>query len=131
MLKGFKEFILRGNVVDLSIGVMVGASFSAVIAALVKDLITPLIGVIAKAPNFSGLSFVINGSTLMYGDFLNTLISFLIAATVVYFFVVIPRNKLLDHMKNDKPSKTKKCPECLSEIPSLAKRCSFCTTKIQ
>ncbi|MFA6463512.1 MAG: large conductance mechanosensitive channel protein MscL [Candidatus Paceibacterota bacterium] len=132
MLKGFKEFILRGNVVDLAVGVMVGASFSAVITALVKDLITPFIGAIVKSPDFSGLSFVINGSKFMYGDFLNSLISFLIVATVIYFFVVVPINKLLAIVKKGEPAipKTKKCPECLSEIPVKAKRCAFCTSII-
>ncbi|MEI8337651.1 MAG: large conductance mechanosensitive channel protein MscL [bacterium] len=133
MLKGFKEFILRGNVVDLAVGVMIGASFSAVITALVKDIITPFIGAIVKSPDFSGLSFVINGSKFLYGDFLNALISFLIVASVVYFFVVVPINKLLARMKKDKPSNptTKKCIECLSEIPLEAKRCAFCTSIIK
>ena len=132
MLKGFKEFILRGNVVDLAVGVMVGAAFGAVITALVKDIITPLIGAIVKTPNFSGLSFVINGSRFMYGDFLNALISFLIISSVVYFFVVMPINTLIHKMKKEKPldPTTRKCPECLSEISAMAKRCAFCTSKI-
>ncbi len=132
MLKGFKEFILRGNVVDLAVGVLVGAAFGSVVTALVKDLITPFIGAIVKTPNFSGLSFVINGSRFMYGDFLNALISFLIIASVVYFFVVLPVNSLLNKIKKEKPTDptTKKCPECLSEIPIEAKRCAFCTTKL-
>ena len=109
---------------------MVGASFSAVITAIVKDLITPLIGAIVKTPDFSGLLVTLNGSKFMYGDFINSLISFLIVASVVYFFIIVPRNKLLAHMKKDKPTKTKKCPECLSEIPSEAKRCAFCTSKV-
>lgn len=133
MLKGFKEFILRGNVIDLAVGVMIGASFSAVITALVKDIITPFIGAIVKSPDFSGLYFVINGSKFLYGDFLNALISFLIVASVVYFFVVLPINKLLARIKKDKPLNPtiKNCPECLSEIPLEAKRCAFCTTKFQ
>ena len=132
MLKGFKEFILRGNVVDLAVGVLVGAAFGSVVTALVKDLITPLIAAIVKSPDFSGLYFVLNGSKFMYGDFINALISFLIVASVVYFFVVMPINTLIHRMKKEKPldPTTKKCPECLSEIPLEAKRCAFCTSTI-
>lgn len=132
MLKGFKEFILRGNVVDLAVGVLVGAAFGNVVTALVKDLFTPLIGAIAKTPNFSGLIFTINGSRFLYGDFINSLISFLIVAAVVYFFVVMPINNLLKRMKNGEEAETttKACPECLSNIPKEATRCAFCTSKL-
>ena len=132
MLKGFKEFILRGNVVDLAVGVLVGAAFGNVVTALVKDLFTPLIGAVAKTPNFSGLIFTINGSRFLYGDFLNSLISFLIVATVVYFFVVLPINNLLKRAKNGEVADitTKNCPECLSSIPKEATRCAFCTSKL-
>lgn len=132
MIKGFKQFILRGNVVDLAVGVVIGAAFSAVVAALVKDLITPLIGAIVKAPDFSNLAFTINGSSFMYGDFLNALLSFVLVAGAVYFFVVTPINALIARSRNRKePSEdptTKKCPECLSEIAVEAKRCAFCTS---
>ena len=128
MLKGFKEFILRGNVVDLAVGVVMGAAFGAVVTAIVKDLLTPLIGAVARVPDFSGLAFTIHGSKFLYGDFLNAAISFLLIAVAVYFFVVLPINKLMERVKRQPPADpaTKRCPECLSEIPVAAKRCSFC-----
>ncbi len=129
MLKGFKDFILRGNVVDLAVGVVMGAAFGTVVAAIVKDLLTPLVGAIAKVPNFSNLAFTINGSKFMYGDFVNALIAFLLVAVSVYFFVVLPVNTLMAKVKRNPPSDptTKKCPQCLSEIPIGAKRCAFCS----
>lgn len=133
MLKGFKQFILRGNVVDLSVGVVVGASFGTVVSALVKDIITPLIGALGKVPDFSQLSFTLNGSKFMIGDFLNAFIAFLIVATAIYFFVVVPINVLVARAKKNKvpdDPMTKKCPECLSEIPREATRCAHCTTQI-
>jgi large conductance mechanosensitive channel len=132
MLKGFKQFILRGNVVDLSVGVVVGAAFGSVVNSLVKDLLTPFISALFKSPNFSNLFFIINDSKFAYGDFLNSLISFLIIATAVYFFVVIPVNILISKSKKEAPADpaSKKCPECLSEIPIGANRCAFCTTKL-
>ena len=128
MADGFKRFILRGNVVDLAVGVVIGAAFGNVVNALVKDIITPLIGVIAKVPNFSNLVFTIHGSQFMYGDFLNALISFLIMATVVYFFVVLPINTLISRLHQEPPTEpaTKRCPECLSDIPKDAIRCAHC-----
>jgi large conductance mechanosensitive channel len=128
MLKGFKDFILRGNVVDLAVGVVMGAAFGTVVSAIVKDLLTPLVGAIAKIPNFSDLIFTINGSKFMYGDFINALIAFLLVAVSVYFFVVVPVNALMTKVKKNPPPDptTKKCPECLSEIPLAAKRCAFC-----
>jgi large conductance mechanosensitive channel len=128
MIKGFKEFILRGNVVDLSVGVVMGASFGAIVTALVKDILTPLIGAIAKVPDFSGLTFVLNDSKFAYGDFLNALIGFILVAAAIYFFVIMPMNTLLKKMKKEAPADptNKKCPECLSEIPLAAKRCSHC-----
>lgn len=99
MLKGFRDFILRGNVVDLAVGVMVGAAFGSVVTALVKDLMTPLIAAIFKQPNFSALTFTINGSQFLYGDFLNAFISFLIVSFTIYFFVVLPVNKLMTRFK--------------------------------
>ncbi len=132
MLKGFKQFILRGNVVDLAVGVVIGASFGTVVNSLVKDLLTPLISAIFKAPDFSGLMFTINGSNFMYGNFINALIAFIIVASAVYFFVITPINALISRTRKEKPldPTTKKCTECLSEIPIEATRCAFCTTKI-
>lgn len=130
MLKGFKQFILRGNVLDLAVGVVIGSSFGAVVTALVKSLITPFIGAIIKTPDFSRLFFTINKSRFMYGDFLNALISFILVSTAVYFLIVLPINKLMSKIKAQPPSDptTKKCSECLSEIPLAAKRCAHCTT---
>ncbi|MBP9711979.1 MAG: large conductance mechanosensitive channel protein MscL [Candidatus Pacebacteria bacterium] len=131
-INGFKQFILRGNVVDLAVGVVVGAAFTSLVNAVVKDLITPFIAAIMKAPDFSKLTFTINGSAFMYGDFLNAVISFLIVAAVVYFFVVLPINVLIAKSKKGAPADptSKKCPECLSEIPLLATRCGHCTSKL-
>jgi large conductance mechanosensitive channel len=130
MLKDFRKFILRGNVVDLAVAVVIGAAFGAIVTALVKDLVTPLIGAIGGQPDFSGLSFTINESKFMYGDFINAIVSFLIIAAVIFFFVVQPLNKLMTHLKPsdevDAPAE-RKCPECLSGIPAAAKRCMYCT----
>lgn len=133
MVKEFKQFILRGNVVDLAVGVVIGSAFGAVVTAFVKDLITPLIAALVKMPDFSNLSFTINGSIFMYGDFINTLISFLLIAFAIFFFVVKPVNYLVSKSKKEKPADptSKKCPECLSEIPITAKRCSFCTQLVK
>ena len=133
MLKGFKEFVMRGNVVDLAVGVVIGASFGGVVNSLVKDIITPLIGALVKAPDFSGLYFIINSSKFTYGLFLNALISFIIIAFSIYFFVVIPLNKISEKMKKgDKPveSNTKECPDCISIISIKAKRCPYCTSTV-
>lgn len=129
MLKDFKQFLLRGNVVDLAVGVVVGAAFGTIVSALVADLLTPLIAAIAKVPDFSGLYFTINGSQFMYGHFLNSLISFLLVASAVFFFVVKPMNMLIAKSKKEAPldPTTKKCSECISEIPIEAKRCAYCT----
>jgi len=129
MLKEFKQFLLRGNVVDLAVGVVVGAAFGTVVSALVSDFITPLISAIAKVPDFSGLSFTINGSDFMYGHFVNALISFILVSATIFFFVVKPMNLLVSKSQKESPvdPTTKKCVECLSEIPIGAKRCSFCT----
>lgn len=134
MFQGFKKFILRGNVVDLAVGVVIGAAFNNMVQALVKDIITPIIGAIAKVPDFSNLSFAIRGSEFAYGDFLNNLISFLLVAVSIYFFVVVPVNSLLARFKKDEPiepPKTKKCPECKSDIAIDATRCPHCTIKIE
>ncbi len=130
MLKDFRKFILRGNVVDLAVAVVIGAAFGAIVTALVKDLVTPLIAAIGGQPDFSGLSFTLNGSKFMYGDFINAIVSFLLIAAVIFFFVVQPLNKLMTHLKPsdevDTPAE-RKCPECLSGIPAAAKRCKYCT----
>lgn len=130
MFKGFKQFVLRGNVVDLAVGVVIGASFSAVVTSLVSNILTPFIGAIFKSPDFSGLMFTINGSNFLYGNFLNSLIAFIIVAGTVYFFVVTPINTLIAKTRKEKPldETTKKCTECLSEIPKEAKRCAHCTS---
>ena len=128
-LKEFKQFLLRGNVVDLAVGVVVGAAFGTLVSAVVKDLLTPLIAAIAKVPDFSGLVFTINHSQFLYGDFINALISFLLVAAAVFFFVIKPMNFLISKSKKEVPvdPTTKRCPECLSEIPINAKRCAHCT----
>jgi len=132
MLKGFKQFLLRGNVVDMAVGIVIGAAFGAVVTGLVKDLLTPFIAAIVKQPDFSALTFTINGSKFLYGDFVNALLSFLIVSAAVYFFVVLPINALVARMKKEPPADptTRKCPECLSEIPIEARRCAFCTSAV-
>jgi large conductance mechanosensitive channel len=127
---GFKKFLLRGNLVELAVAVVIGLAFSAVIAALVADLITPLIAAIGGQPDFSGLSFTVNHSTFRYGAFLNALIAFVIIAAVVYFFVVIPVNKLLAMSEKEHEATERECPECLSQVPLAARRCMYCTAEI-
>ena len=132
-MKGFKQFLLRGNVVDLAVGVVIGAAFGAMVTALVKDLLTPLIAAIVKQPDFSALTFTLNDSKFLYGDFINALLSFLIIATAVYFFVVLPINALVARTRKEPvpaDPTTRKCPECLSEIPIEARKCAFCTTAV-
>lgn len=130
MFKGFKQFILRGNVVDLAVGVVIGAAFTSIVNSLVKDVLTPFIGAIFKQPDFSGIFFTINHSKFLIGNFLNALISFLIVSATVYFFVVTPINTLIARARKEAPTDptTKKCSECLLEIPLEAKRCAFCTS---
>jgi large conductance mechanosensitive channel len=131
VLKEFRQFVLRGNVIDLAVAVVVGAAFTAVITALVADLLTPLIGAIFGTSHFDQLSFTVHKSHFAYGAFLNALLSFVIVATVVFFFVVLPLSHLLRRLnlvpKEDPAPLTKSCPECLSEIPEQARRCAFCT----
>lgn len=128
MIKEFKQFLLRGNVVDLAVGVVIGAAFGTIVTALVTDLLTPLIAAIAKVPDFSGLSFTVRGSQFMYGHFINAFISFFLTASAVFFFVVKPMNVLIAKAHKEPPADpaTKKCGECLSEIPKEARRCSQC-----
>jgi large conductance mechanosensitive channel len=132
MLKEFRDFILRGNVVDLAVAVVIGAAFGAVVASLVENLITPLIGAIGGEPNFDRLSFTINGSKFGYGEFLNALISFLLIAAVIFFLVVKPLNALMARLMPGKPvdNPTRSCPECVSDIPVQARRCAFCTAEV-
>ncbi len=133
MWSDFKQFILRGNTVELAVAVVVGAAFGTIVSALVKDLITPLIAAIGGQPDFSHLYFTINHSKFLYGDFVNAVISFLIIAAVVFFLIVQPINKLIDRVNRSKTSEEpseKKCPQCLSDIPRAAQRCKFCTAKL-
>jgi len=133
MLKGFRQFLMRGNVIDLAVAVVVGAAFGAVVTALVKDLITPLIAAIGGKPDFSAIVFTINGSKFLIGDFINAVISFVMIGAAVYFFVVAPMNALVARMNRGAAPPdptTKKCNECLSEIPIAAKRCAFCTSPV-
>jgi large conductance mechanosensitive channel len=128
-LKGFKTFLMRGNVVDLAVGVVIGVAFGATVTAFVKDLMTPLIAALFGKPDFSNLTFTVNNSKFLYGDFINAVFSFLIVAVVIYFFVVLPFTALIARMRKEPPPDptTKKCPECLSEIPLEANRCAFCS----
>ena len=127
-MKGFKAFLLRGNVVDLAVGVVIGIAFGVVITAFVKDLVTPLIAALGGKPDFANLYFTVNNSKFLYGDFLNALLAFALIAAVIYFFVVMPINALVARSRKEPPADptTKKCTECLSEIPIGAKRCAFC-----
>jgi large conductance mechanosensitive channel len=132
MLNEFRQFILRGNLVDLATAVVIGTAFTAVVNALVKDLITPLIAAAGGEPNFGDLAFTINGSRFAYGDFLNALLTFLIVAAVMFFLVIKPVNVLLDRFKPEPKvdQETRECPQCLSDIPVAAKRCAFCASDV-
>lgn len=130
MIKDFREFILRGNLVDLAVAVVIGTAFGAVVSALVKDLITPLVAAVFGQPDFSGLKFTINASQFRYGAFLNALITFLSVATAVFFFVVKPVNELLSRFGPQEEKDTRECPECLSGIPAKATRCAFRTAAV-
>ena len=133
MLNGFKQFVLRGNVVDLAVAVVIGGAFGAVVTALVKDLLTPLIAAIGGQPDFSAIAFTVRGSRFLIGDFINAILSFLLIAAAVYFFVVLPINNLTARLRRGEPAPdptTKKCPECLSDVPIAARRCAFCTSAL-
>jgi large conductance mechanosensitive channel len=133
MLKGFKQFVLRGNVLDLAVAVVMGGAFGAVVTALVKDLLTPLIAAVVKSPDFSALAFDVNGSKFLIGDFINSLISFLLIAVAVYFFVIMPVNALIARLnRGEAPPDptTKKCPECLNDVAIGARRCAYCTSAL-
>jgi large conductance mechanosensitive channel len=131
-MSGFKKFLLRGNVVDLAVAVVIGAAFGAVVQALVKDLITPLIGAFGGVPDFSALFFTINGSKFLIGDFINAVLGFVMIAAVIYYFVVMPVGRLMDRFAPEppKPAPTRECPLCLSKIPKAARRCAFCTADL-
>lgn len=128
----FKQFLLRGNVVDLAVGIVIGVAFAALVQAAVRDLLTPLIAAIFGQPDFSELTFKVNRSVFRYGDFLNALIVFVTIAFVVFFFVVKPVNALisLSHRRESPDPTTRKCPECRSEIPTDARRCAYCTSEV-
>jgi large conductance mechanosensitive channel len=133
MLKGFKQFMLRGNVVDLAVAVVIGAAFGEVVTALVKDLLTPLIAAVAGKPDFSAIALDVNGSKFLIGDFINAIVSFVLIGAAVYFFVVVPMNAFTARMsRGEAPPDptTRQCPECLSDVPIAARRCKFCTTPL-
>ena len=133
MLKGFRQFILRGHVIDLAVAVVIGAAFGTVITALVKDLLTPLLAAVGGQPDFSAIVFVVNGSKFLIGDFVNALVSFLMIGAAVYFFVVVPANALTARVRRGELAPdptTRKCAECLSEVPIAARRCAFCTSPL-
>ena len=134
MLKDFRTFILRGNVVDLAVAVVIGAAFGAVVTALVRDMVTPIIAALVGKHNFANLTLNVHGSKLLYGDFINAVVAFVLIATVIFFFVVQPLNKLqklASSRKAPEDSSERKCPECLSDIPKEATRCRFCTSKVK
>ena len=132
MLRGFKQFILRGNVVDLAVGVVMGAAFGAVVSSFVENLLTPLVAALFGTPNFEALKWTVSNSTFLYGKFLNALLSFLLIAAAVYFFVITPMNALIARYHKEPPADptTEKCPECLSEVQLGARRCAFCTSPL-
>jgi len=130
MLKGFKQFVFRGNVLDLAVAVVIGGAFGALVTALVKDLVTPLIAALIGKPDFSALAFTINQSTFLIGDFINAVVSFILIAAAIYFLIVAPVNAITERLNRGQapPDPTRKsCPECLSEVPIAARRCAFCT----
>jgi large conductance mechanosensitive channel len=132
MLDGFKKFLLRGNVVDLAVAVVIGAAFKEIVDTLVKGLITPLIGMFGAVPDFSALSFTVNGSRFLVGEFVNAVVAFVILAAVIYFLVIVPINRMMARLmpKEPEPQTTRECPECLSKIPLKATRCAFCTATV-
>jgi large conductance mechanosensitive channel len=128
MIKGFRDFVMRGNVIDLAIAVVIGAAFGAVVASFVADLPTPLTAAIFGQQDFSRLTFTINGSRFTYGTFINAIITFVLVALAIYFVVVVPVNKWRERKERGLDPSTKECPECLSEIPRAAKRCAHCAS---
>ena len=133
MLKGFRQFVFRGNVLDLAVAVVIGGAFGTVVTALVKDLITPLLAAIVGKPDFSALVFTVNGSRFPIGDFINAVVAFVLIAAAIYFLVIVPVNALMARIRRGETPPdptTKRCPECLSEVPIAARRCAFCTSTI-
>ena len=133
MMSSFRQFILRGNVIDLAVAVVIGGAFGAVVAALVKDLLTPLIGAVVGTPDFSALVITVNGSPFLIGDFINAVVSFLLVAAALYYVIVVPVNAInARRNRGEAPPDptTKKCPDCLSEVPVAARRCAFCTSML-
>jgi large conductance mechanosensitive channel len=132
-MKGFKQFLFRGNVIDLAVAVVIGAAFGVVVTALVKDLLTPLIAAIVGKPDFSNIQFTVHNSKFMIGDFINAIVSFVLIAAAIYYVVVLPMNTIVARMKRGQAPPdptTKQCPECLSTIPIAARRCAFCTSSL-
>ncbi len=133
MLKGFRDFLFRGNVVDLAVAVVIGGAFGAVVAALVKDLLTPLIAALVGKPDFSNLTFTVNNSKFLYGDFINAVVAFVLVGAAIYFFVIVPMKAITAKLSRPAPEAeptTRPCPECLSEIPKAARRCAHCTAVV-
>ncbi len=130
-MQGFRKFILRGNVVDLAVAVVIGAAFGTVVQALVKDLITPLVGAFGGVPDFAALNFTVNSSKFLIGDFINAIVAFVLLAAVVYYFVVLPTSRLVERFSPPPPPPTRECPFCLSKIPVKARRCAFCTSDVE
>ncbi|MGB8647223.1 MAG: large conductance mechanosensitive channel protein MscL [Anaerolineae bacterium] len=133
-MSGFTKFLMRGNVVELAVAVIIGAAFGAVITAFVKDLITPILGIFGSLPDFAGWVFTINGSKFLIGDFLNNLLAFVIIAAVVYYFVVMPMERAMERFKPEPvvaPETQRDCPQCLSKIPKAASRCAYCTSEVK
>ena len=132
VLNEFKAFLMRGNVVDLAVAVVLGVAFGAVVTSLVSDLLTPIVAAVIGEPDFSRLTFEINGSTFFYGNFINAVISFAMIAAAIFFFVVVPYNELMKRMRKDPPpdDTVRKCPECVSVIPADARRCMYCTSEV-
>lgn len=131
MFAGFRNFISRGNIVELAVAVVIGTAFGAVVTSLVADLITPIIGAVFGQQDFSDLTFTINGSEFRYGSFLNAVIAFLTIAAAIYFLVVVPLERIEERLHGPKEARTRECPECLSQVPTAARRCAFCTSPIE
>lgn len=132
IMNDFRQFLLRGNAIDLAVAVVIGASFGAVVTSVVEGLITPLIAAVGGEPDFSALTFTINGSAFLYGDVLNKVIAFILVAAVIFFLIVRPMNALISRSRSEPTPDptTRKCPECMSEIPIAARRCAFCTSDV-
>jgi large conductance mechanosensitive channel len=129
-LTGFRRFVLRGNVIELAVAVVVGVAFANVVAAVVKGIITPFIGIFGGVPDFASLSFTVNNSRFMIGDFINVVLTFLITAAVIYYFVVVPYTRLIERLEQPSAPATRECPECLSKVPAGARRCAFCSVPL-